>query len=108
MLAGRALKPSLVRVMSSWDVAVVAPEFSVSVWELEPSVLFSAWWVLSVVVIYTACVVKVTLRCSARKASSVSTQSQVTYRRDYAQPRFQPLGQGAHGAWRYEDPEGRA
>ena len=86
--------------MSSWDIAVVVPELSVSVWAQEPLGLFLAWWVLSAVVIYTVCVVKVTLRCSARKVSSVSTQSQVTYRRDYVQPRFQPLGQGAHGAWR--------
>ena len=29
----------------------------------------------------------------------MNTQSQTTYRRELSQPRFQPLGESAHGAW---------
>ena len=43
-------------------------------------------------------------RCCRRNVNvvptrTVSTQSQVTYKRHYTQPKFQPLADGDHGAW---------
>ena len=36
---------------------------------------------------------------SSRRGRDVETQSQVTYRRDLSQPRFQPLSESMQGAW---------
>ena len=36
---------------------------------------------------------------SSRRGRDVETQSQVTYRRDLSQPRFQPLSESMQGVW---------